>query len=85
MGKLKEKSREFVKLAISIGQDYYPEIMYKMFLINAPFLFRGAWALISPFIDEKSRAKMSILGSSYHKELFKLVDPEMVPEDLGGK
>ena len=85
MGKLKEKSRNFIKLAINIGSDNYPEIMHKMFIVNAPFLFKGAWALISPFIDAKTKAKISIHGSSYQKELLKHVDPENVPVELGGE
>jgi hypothetical protein len=85
MGKLREKSREFVKIAINIGSDYYPEIMYKTYIINAPFLFKGAWAIIKPFIDEKTRKKISILGSSYTKDLFKHVDPSNVPAEIGGE
>jgi len=84
MGKLKEKSREFVKIAISIGQDNYPEIMSKMYIVNAPFMFKGAWAVISPFIDAKTKKKISILGSGYQKDLFKYVDPSNVPVELGG-
>eukprot|EP00345_Euplotes_harpa_P001804 CAMPEP_0168331946 /NCGR_PEP_ID=MMETSP0213-20121227/8658_1 /TAXON_ID=151035 /ORGANISM="Euplotes harpa, Strain FSP1.4" /LENGTH=362 /DNA_ID=CAMNT_0008335863 /DNA_START=26 /DNA_END=1114 /DNA_ORIENTATION=- len=85
MGKLKEKSREFVKIAISIGRDYYPEIMAKMYIVNAPFLFKGAWAIFKPFIDEKTRDKISIVGSGFQKDLFKYVDPSNVPAELGGK
>lgn len=85
MGKLKEKSREFVKIATSIGQDNYPEIMGKTFIINAPFVFKGAWAIVKGFLDEKTRKKITILGSSYQKELFEHVDPENVPKELGGE
>ena len=84
MGKLKEKSRDFVKLAINIGQDNYPEIMSSLFIVNAPFIFKGAWAMLKPFIDEKTRKKISILGSKYQKDLFKHVDPDNVPSELGG-
>ena len=85
MGKLKEKSREFIKIAISIGSDNYPEIMYKTYIVNAPFLFKGAWAIIKPFIDEKTRKKISIIGTSYTKDLFTYVDPANVPKELGGE
>lgn len=85
MGKLSKKSREFIKIAIKMGQDYYPEIMGKMFIINAPFIFKAAWAIFSPLIDAKTKKKISILGSGYKKELFKYVDPENVPASLGGE
>ncbi len=54
-------------------------------IINAPWLFSAIWAVIVNFLDEKTAAKISVLGSSYQTELFKLVDPENVPSFLGGK
>ena len=85
MSKLKEKSREFIKIAINIGQDYYPEIMARTYIVNAPFMFKGAWAVISPFIDAKTKKKITILGSGFQKDLFKYVDPSNVPTELGGE
>lgn len=84
MGMFKEKSREFLKLPIGITQNNYPEVMHKLLIINAPFLFKGAWAVIKPFLAAGTRSKISILGNKYHKELFEHVDPENVPESLGG-
>ena len=55
----------FVKLASSIGQDYYPEILGKMFIVNAPFLFSGFWAVVKPLLDEKTKNKITIVGSGY--------------------
>jgi len=42
-----------------------------MFIINAPMLFTGVWAIVKMWIDEKTREKIHILGSSYKKELLK--------------
>ena len=85
MGKLKEKSREFVKIAISIGQDNYPEIMKGTYIINAPFVFKAAWTVIKPFIDEKTRKKITILGTGFYKDLSQHVDPANIPSDIGGE
>mmetsp|Transcript_37992 Transcript_37992/g.34022 ORF Transcript_37992/g.34022 Transcript_37992/m.34022 type:complete len:345 (+) Transcript_37992:43-1077(+) len=76
---------DFVKLASSIGQDYYPEIMGQMFIVNAPMLFSGAWAVIKQFLDEKTRQKIKIIGSSYQKELLECIDAGNLPDFLGGK
>lgn len=67
------KVYSFIKLASSIGQDYYPEILGKMFIINAPFLFKGVWAMVKPLLDSKTQDKISILGSSYRSEILKYV------------
>jgi hypothetical protein len=55
-----------------------------MIIINAPWLFSAIWTVISGFLDEKTAAKISVLGSSYQSELLELVDPENLPITLGG-
>jgi hypothetical protein len=32
--------------------------MGQMFIVNAPMLFTGVWAMCKGFIDEKTRAKI---------------------------
>jgi len=68
-----------------IGQDYYPELLGTMFIVNAPMLFSSVWSLIKPFLDENTVKKIHILGSSYKTKLFEYVDPENCPEVLQGK
>ena len=62
---LNKKFYALIQLASKIGQDYYPEIMGTMFIVNAPMLFTGVWAVIKGFIDEKTRQKIHIRGSKY--------------------
>lgn len=77
--------REIIKLASKIGQDYYPEVLGNMFIINTPMVFHGIWGLIKPFIDEKTKKKIHILGSKYHKELSEYISDENLPDFLGGQ
>ena len=58
MGMLNSKTKSFVTCAINMGQDYYPEIMHSMLIINCPLMFRAAWQVFKPFIDEKTRKKI---------------------------
>jgi hypothetical protein len=44
-----------------------------MFIINAPMLFSGVWAMIKVWLDEKTRNKITIIGSGYKDELLKYV------------
>jgi hypothetical protein len=39
--------------------------MGQMFIINAPLLFSGVWAIVKGFLDERTRKKISIQGSKY--------------------
>jgi len=78
------KARGFVQLASKIGQDYYPEIMGQMFIVNAPMLFTGVWAVIKGFLDEKTRNKIKILGGGFKKDLLEVIEAENLPDFLGG-
>jgi hypothetical protein len=38
-------------------QYYYPDTLYRLFVVNAPFLFRALWAILSPMVDPVTKAK----------------------------
>jgi hypothetical protein len=74
----------FLKLASDIGQDYYPEMLGKMTIVNVGFLFRAIWSMVKGFIDPKTQGKISLLKSDYKNELLKLVDADKLPSFFGG-
>lgn len=76
---------DLLKVASKIGQDYYPEILGHMFIVNTPMFFYGMWNIIKVFVDEKTRGKIHILGSNYKKDLLKYIDENDLPDFLGGK
>jgi hypothetical protein len=45
-----------------------------MFIINAPMLFSGVWAVIKPWLDEKTRNKIVIIGSGFKEKLNEFVN-----------
>jgi hypothetical protein len=53
-----------------------------MFIVNAPYLFSGVWAIIKGFLDAKTVAKIII--SSSDKILLEHIDKENLPDFLGG-
>ena len=75
----------FLKLASDIGQDYYPEMLGKMTIVNVGMFFRAIWTLVKGFIDPKTQSKISLLKSNYKDELLKLVDEDKLPSFFGGK
>jgi hypothetical protein len=82
---LSKKVYALIQLASKIGSDYYPEIMGQCFIVNAPMLFTGVWAIVKGFIDEKTRKKITILGGKFQKDLLELVEEDNLPDFLGGK
>lgn len=85
MSTFTKETRELVKMSSEMGANFYPEIMHKMYIVNAGWGFWAAWAVIKPFIDKKTALKINLLGTNYQKELFKQVPAENVPRFLGGE
>ena len=78
------KIKTFTKIATRIAQDYYPEILGKMYILNSGFMFRGIWKVVSMWIDKKTQKKINIISGSGKKELLQDIDAENLPEFLGG-
>lgn len=64
----------FIKKTSSIAQNYYPEMLGQMLIINTTPLFRGVWAIVKGFLDDKTTKKITVLGEhDYTQELLKYV------------
>jgi len=48
-------------------------MLAKMFIVNAPLLFSGVWAMVKGFLDKRTTSKISIIGTKYQKELHLIV------------
>jgi hypothetical protein len=72
------------KDALEIDQNAYPEYLGNLFLINAPLMFRGMWAIIKNWIDPKTVSKFVVLGADYQETLLKYIDASELPEVYGG-
>lgn len=55
-----------------------------MFIVNAPMLFTGVWQVIKPWLDEKTKNKITIIGGNYKKKLLEFIDEENIPDFLEG-
>lgn len=66
---------EVVKLLINILQHNYPETLYKAFIVNSPFLFSACWAVIRPWLDPVTTAKVNFV---YKTDLIKHFPQETI-------
>jgi hypothetical protein len=69
---------------LQIDGKYYPETMAKHFIINAPWIFTGVWAMIKPWLDPVTAGKIKVIGSNYQDTLFEVVHPNQIPKEFGG-
>ncbi|KAH7138238.1 SEC14 cytosolic factor [Dendryphion nanum] len=67
-----------------ISQNYYPERLGKLYVINAPWGFSGVFSVVKRFLDPVTVNKIHILGSGYEKELLAQIPAENLPKEFGG-
>ncbi|KAG5029893.1 hypothetical protein AAZX31_05G186700 [Glycine max] len=71
--------------ALSILQDYYPERLGKLFIVNAPYIFMKVWQIVYPFIDNKTKKKIVFVEKNKVKStLLEEMEESQVPEIFGG-
>ena len=74
----------YVKQASAISQNYYPERLGKLYLVNAPWGFASVFSVVKGFLDPVTVAKIHVLGNGYQNELLGQVPKENLPKALGG-
>lgn len=74
----------YVKQASAISQNYYPERLGKLYLINAPWGFSSVFSVVKGFLDPVTVQKIHVLGSGYQTELLGQVPKENLPKLFGG-
>jgi hypothetical protein len=75
---------EYCKQLFQMDEKYFPERLYKTYLINAPWYFTALYALVSPWIDPKTATKIVVLGYDYIDQLREDIDDSEIPEEFGG-
>lgn len=75
----------YVKQASAISQNYYPERLGKLYIINAPWGFSGIFSVIKGFLDPVTVKKISVLGGNYQHELLQQIPKEHLPKSFGGE
>ena len=86
ISKLNSETRKFISDFSKIASDNYPECMHKTWIINAPFIFQTAWAMVKNMLDPQTVAKFSIMGGErdYMPKLLQLMDKKDIPTFCGG-
>lgn len=74
----------YVKQASAISQNYYPERLGKLYLINAPWGFSSVFGVVKGFLDPVTVQKIHVLGTGYHEQLQSQIVKENLPKIFGG-
>ncbi|KAB5564080.1 hypothetical protein DKX38_004134 [Salix brachista] len=57
-----------------IDSNYYPEILNRLFIINAGNGFKMLWKALMAFLDARTLAKIHVLGYDYLSKLLEVID-----------
>jgi hypothetical protein len=73
-----------VKRRVRVEEDNYPEVVKRVFLINAPSQFATVSTVLKVFVDPGTLEKMRLLGSDFLPTLTQFVDPQVRREACSG-
>jgi hypothetical protein len=77
--------RTMLSTASQLPQEYYPEIVYRSFIINSPMLFTTFYSVVKLFLDSRTKAALKVLGSKYQKDLLEVIPAHHLPVQYGGQ
>ncbi|KAJ4786093.1 Phosphatidylinositol transfer protein SFH5 [Rhynchospora pubera] len=81
----KRELRSASKQILNLFQDNYPEMVARKVFVNVPWYFSVFYAMISPFLTERTKSKFVIAREGNVAEtLYKYIRPEFVPVQYGG-
>ncbi|KAI8921080.1 CRAL-TRIO domain-containing protein [Powellomyces hirtus] len=73
-----------LKAVSDLDSKMYPERLSRLFIVNTPGIFTRAWNIVKRWLDKRILEKIFILDSNYQDVLLQHIDPENLPEFLGG-
>lgn len=60
-----------VKDMLVMLKDHYPERLHRVYLVDAPVVFRFLWSLIKPFVDQGTKHKfLFVSGEQERMQVF---------------
>ncbi|KAJ8659062.1 hypothetical protein O0I10_005100 [Lichtheimia ornata] len=75
----------YLKSVIDTIQNYYPETLHRLFIVNAPGILHTIWRIVKPWLEQRTADKVFILNhAETPKVLLKYIAPENLPRFLGG-
>eukprot|EP00511_Aplanochytrium_stocchinoi_P009636 CAMPEP_0204868422 /NCGR_PEP_ID=MMETSP1348-20121228/26513_1 /ASSEMBLY_ACC=CAM_ASM_000700 /TAXON_ID=215587 /ORGANISM="Aplanochytrium stocchinoi, Strain GSBS06" /LENGTH=281 /DNA_ID=CAMNT_0052021341 /DNA_START=20 /DNA_END=865 /DNA_ORIENTATION=- len=67
---------------LKLAQDVAPEILGKSYIINAPWFFSGAWAIIKRVLAQEIIDKVTVSSGNCKEEIVEHLGSEELYEDL---
>jgi hypothetical protein len=72
--------------APALLQQYYPEHLGQMFIVNAPMVFKAIWAVVRPWLEARTQTKIQVVSNEKQarESLLAVIPAENLIQRLGG-
>lgn len=80
---LKNADFHAVKFAVKAFQRWYPDVVERLYIHNAPRVFSIMWNIVVKWLKPHLRER--IIFTHGFDDLNKYIDPKYIPKTLGGK
>lgn len=78
----------FFPTLFKVLSDNYPERLKRLAIFPFPWYGRAIWGVLKVFVDKRTQDKVILLsnasGTTVPKELREFMDPQQMPEFVGG-
>lgn len=77
---------QVIRAIFEVDQAHYPEVLHRLFILNAPRFFRMAYDCVKGSLDENTRRKL-VFSSDKSEALTilrRVIDEDKIPHELGG-
>jgi len=64
MGLVSGQKKAMLQKFFQIGGDFFPETIWKIYIINTPFVFRAAWGVAKAFVHPITQAKINVFPTT---------------------
>ncbi|GAB5357318.1 hypothetical protein AAMO2058_000364300 [Amorphochlora amoebiformis] len=76
---------EFIRRCAKIDEQYYPETMGKLYIINAPRLFPFFWGICKAWVHPNTQKKIQVLAVNHEKVFRENIPLHFLAAEYGGK
>ena len=73
------------KSILDMLEEEFPDLLYRVLIINTPFIFPAIWSFLKPFLSSKQKERTIVFGRNWKEEICKYVDKNTLPVHYGGK
>lgn len=80
-----KKCVELFKIYNAIAGDNYPELIRKVYVVNAPWVFARVFAVVKAFVDPNTIAKVEVSKGIPKKVFANVFNMEQLPQEYGGE